>query len=81
MKTTTIDGLVIRTTAMAINLRIEGCESDVWVPRSQISNLVESYEDLRDGCKPMHLFTCSVPAWLYNKLPWNTRTAVAQTPW
>lgn len=81
MKTTTIEGLVIRTTAKAFFLRIEGCESDAWVPRSQVSGWSEREEDLQDGCTPLRTFSCEVPAWLANRLPWNTRTAIAQKPW
>lgn len=78
---TAIGGLVIRSTAKALYLRINGCESDAWIPRSQISGWSEHFEDLNDGLKPLHGFRCSVPSWLYRKLPWNTRTAVAHRPW
>ena len=81
MKTTAIEGVVVRETAKAIYATLNGVSDTVWIAKSQMMGLRISEEDLRDGCKPMRFLSAEIPVWLWNKLPVNQTTATAQRPW
>ncbi len=81
MKTTAIDGLVLRETAKALYVIVNGLTDSVWLPKSQLRGLRITEEDLRDGLPPMRHLSAEIPVWLWNKLPVNTVTAIATKPW
>ena len=83
MKTTTIEALVIRETAKAYMLRICGCTSDAWVPKSQLEHVQIVEEPHDDGYGSLRHLTAAVPVWLWNKLPLRTADEVpyATRPW
>jgi hypothetical protein len=70
MSKTMIEGAVIRQTAKAIFANLNGCHSSVWIPRSQMLDVVFSTEDHGDGMTSTYV-TASVPVWLWNKMPVN----------
>lgn len=78
-----IEGAVIvRETAKAYMLRINGCSDDVWLPKSQLSAVQVSAEDYNDGCRPVRFVDATIPAWLAAKLPWTTGPVpYATRPW
>lgn len=86
MKNSTIDigecGIV-RETEKAFLLNVPGCHSSVWVPKSQMQNVVVedcTIEDNGDKYTVRYL-TALVPAWLAGRFPWkNGPVPVATRP-
>lgn len=81
MKTTTIEGVVIRETAKAVYANLNGVNESVWLPKSQMSELKIDEVDLDDGMPPARYISAEIPVWLWNKLPVNQVTAWATKPW
>jgi hypothetical protein len=82
MKTTAIEAVVLKETAKAFYLTINGCHSSAWVPKSQMSNVAISVEDHGDGSTPSRYLDAEIPVWLWNKLPVNDGPIpYATKPW
>ncbi len=78
---TMIEGVVVRETAKALFVNLNGVTDSVWLPKSQMTSLEIVEEDLRDGCRPMRHISAEIPVWLWNKLPLNTTTVQVTKPW
>lgn len=83
--TETVSGILLKQTAKAFFVRLNGSHSDCWIPKSQATQVssgpvFDSYGDL--DCVS---FSAEVPAWLYAKLPmnWNDGSPIpyATAPW
>lgn len=85
--TQTVTGILLKQTAKAFLVRLDGSHSDCWLPKSQAKSvssapILDSYGDVE--CVS---FSAEVPGWLYAKLPMNWYNSdprsipVAQRAW
>jgi hypothetical protein len=81
--TQTVDGVVVRETAKALYVNVEGCHSSVWLPKSQMADLNVKEVVISEGPDSYtdRYFSAEIPAWLAARLPWNQTTAQVTRPW
>ena len=79
--TVTVEGSIVRETAKAVYVTLNGVSDTVWLPKSQLSGMRVTEEDFGDGSKPARYLDAEIPVWLWNKLPVNQTTAWATKPW